>query len=166
MSFYWIFSIIDWFENPSLKIDGFCWTYRTHADEAPVLGRTKRTYRPVHHQMCQNKSFGANPKLCLARVDPTTIISIRYHLLYIPDVCLYLVCSYLPIFFELLVCRYVFNYRLIKCRHTNGLIHIDFIPDSDLRPLFLFRVSSMKFKNTISTFTSVCPHFHVCLGHI
>ena len=41
---------------------------------------------------------------------------------------------------------YVFKYRLIKRRHTNGIIHIDFILDSDLRPLILFRVRSMKFK--------------------
>ena len=35
MSFYWISSKIDGFENHSLKIDGFGRTHRTHADEAP-----------------------------------------------------------------------------------------------------------------------------------
>ena len=36
MSFYWISPKIDRFQNPSLKIDGFGRTHRTHADEAPA----------------------------------------------------------------------------------------------------------------------------------
>ena len=36
MSFYRISSKIDGFKNPSLKIDGFGWTHRTHVDEALV----------------------------------------------------------------------------------------------------------------------------------
>ena len=50
ISFYWISSKIDGFENPSLKIDGFSRTHRTPANAAPVYDvRHKRYQFMINH---------------------------------------------------------------------------------------------------------------------
>ena len=44
LNFYWIFSKIDVFENPSLKIDGFGRTHQTHASYAPEIYQLGRSH--------------------------------------------------------------------------------------------------------------------------